>query len=445
MKSRLVPRPGRKRKNKSRTSRYQAGSAPGDQAIVFVGSTIRPEDVPKFPAASVAGNRYQYSLAAACAKLERVRVSVLAAAPIQMWKPGSDSPYVIPHVREEWEGGALVSERPAVANVILLKQATIAIGLVRSLYRWAHADGCARSRSIIVYNAASFFVVPAKIASVLTDSQLVIILADVPNAGLDARKGLLERADHWLWLKLLRASDALVVLTGPAAADLCGSTPSLILESGVDRDSTTASPYSPTESTNLGTHPKRIVHAGFLGYLSGIQVLLEAIEHSIKADVQLHLYGHGPLVPIVEEVAARAPGRVIYHGRVTHDEAVKAELAADLLVCPRIPDGTVTPYMFPSKVYEYMSTGVPTMCNRLESLPNRILPFLNLPNDSSSAAWSEAIEEFFAGDEDRHWQKSAAGRTYLQEHKTWDQQAERLMDFLNREAQPRNGLGISQG
>lgn len=405
-------------------------------AVVFVGSTLRPEDIPDFPAASFAGSRYQYALAAACARIGTDGISVLTVTPVQMWRPGSNSPKVSRHISGRWARESLTVDRPAFVNILGLKQATVAIGLFRSLHAWARTNRSSHLRSVIVYNSSYYEVIPAKIMCLMTNSQLVIILADVPAWGNPAFQGLFRRAHDSLGWRMLRYCDVLVALTKRAAEDLSGSARSIVLEAGVER----ASPAS--DCSPAIARPKRIVYAGDLGYYSGVHILIEAVEGVSAQDVELHIYGAGSYVPEILEAAARTPGRIQYHGKVSHDEVARAEVESDLLVCPRIPDGSFTLYTFPSKIYEYMSTGVPTMCNHLEGLPDEILPFLNRPREPSPAAWTQGIEDFFEQENAENWRRATSGREYLQQHKTWDQQAARLLKFLERgENEERAGCG----
>ena len=69
----------------------------------------------------------------------------------------------------------------------------------------------------------------------------------------------------------------------------------------------------------------------------------------------IHFYGHSDCDDILEEYSQIFPGHVISHGLVSHKEAVKAALDADIL----LSIGNAHTEMAPSKIYEQMSTGKP--------------------------------------------------------------------------------------
>ena len=57
-------------------------------------------------------------------------------------------------------------------------------------------------------------------------------------------------------------------------------------------------------------------------------------------------------------------------GQVSLNEARALQKTADVLVNPRLNEGEYTKYSFPSKTMEYLSTGRPVVCYKLDGIPD---------------------------------------------------------------------------
>lgn len=112
-----------------------------------------------------------------------------------------------------------------------------------------------------------------------------------------------------------------------------------------------------------------VVYAGSLNLNYGVGRLVEAMQFVKDQDVQLHLYGAGSAVKLIEETSKRDK-RIVFHGKVPNSIAVDAIYSASVLVNPRnAKDGKYTEYSFPSKDIEYMATGTPTLLCKLPGMP----------------------------------------------------------------------------
>lgn len=90
----------------------------------------------------------------------------------------------------------------------------------------------------------------------------------------------------------------------------------------------------------------------------------------LKSKLQLHVIGSPDIIIRKLERYPLLQPRVFIHGVVSHRKAINHMVNADLLV----NIGNNTPYQLPSKVIEYMATGLP------------IVNLYSIPNDSSISA-----------------------------------------------------------
>ena len=100
-----------------------------------------------------------------------------------------------------------------------------------------------------------------------------------------------------------------------------------------------------------------VLYVGRLEVYKGVQELLSAFGRAVKEehDLRLAIAGDGSLRPRVEAIAAKADCHIIYLGRLSGDDVLRAYLAADLLVLPSLfePWGLV--------VNEAMACGLPVI------------------------------------------------------------------------------------
>lgn len=391
-------------------------------AIAFVGATLIPSELVNFPAASTAGNQYQYGLLSACSRQWPDRVTALTVAPYRMWK--GHGKLLSGYWRRRTPDSLDIRSVPYV-NVLVIKQLTIAISLLIGIILWAWANRKSSHRSIVVYNTVAYLAGPAKVAAFLTRSELVALVADVPDAGLDewVPSKAITRLEYALRWHMMNRADRLIFLTERAGEDLSGGRPYMVVEGGITRSQTVSKPKDNRSA-------RRIVHAGSLGYLAGIELALEAMLDVSVDGATFHIYGGGPRESIVALAETAQPSRIVFHGRVSHPEAIRAEREASVLVCPRLPDGVVTPYTFPSKLYEYLATGVPVVCNNLEGIPSESLQFLNVPDEPSPESWARLIDLILTDEGGKYLDRAKAGAAFVASRKNWDAHAQRVVGFL---------------
>ena len=132
-----------------------------------------------------------------------------------------------------------------------------------------------------------------------------------------------------------------------------------------------------------------VVFAGGVSIENGIDKLIEAFAQLKYNHARLVVYGVGPLVNMVQK-HARTDSRVRYGGFLQGDMLTKAMLAANLLVNPRPANVEYAKNSFPSKLIEYMGTGIPTLTTRQISIPAELKDCLYYIEDIEGIA--DALE-----------------------------------------------------
>ena len=112
---------------------------------------------------------------------------------------------------------------------------------------------------------------------------------------------------------------------------------------------------------------KTILYTGSLAEKYGIFNLIEEFK-KVKGNYRLVICGGGNENQKIYE-KCKEDSRIEFKGLVTHEEAIKLQISADILVNPRKETEEYTKYSFPSKLLEYLTTGRPVVCYKLKGIP----------------------------------------------------------------------------
>ena len=264
-------------------------------------------------------------------------------------------------------------------------------------------------RAIIVYAPHTPFLYAAVRAKrKAPDLHISLIVPDLPqymNLNTSYRRfyDFCKYFDIRFFEKLNREVDSYLLLTR-AMADVLhtGSRPCVIAEGLAD---TAVMPLA-AERT------KTFVYAGKLVRRFGVDRLLQAFSQLDDETYRLIICGTGEMRPDVEH-AAQQDRRICYMGVVPHNEMVNILRGAGVLVNPRAGGDIYTRYSFPSKVMEYLQTGLPVVSECLSGMPEVYRQLLYCPEDGSVAALAQAMRSAMQTDYAVEYKRQQAARAYL--------------------------------
>lgn len=110
-----------------------------------------------------------------------------------------------------------------------------------------------------------------------------------------------------------------------------------------------------------------VVYAGSLTKQYGVEKLINIFKHLHNENVELLLCGSGELTNILKD--SLFPN-IKYLGLLNTKDTNNLIQNADLLINPREPEGEYTKYSFPSKIFEYLSSGNKVLCFKLPGIPD---------------------------------------------------------------------------
>lgn len=215
----------------------------------------------------------------------------------------------------------------------------------------------------------------------------VVILTDPPSLSTPYDNPVtswMKRFDKRLILGALRRVSGVVVLAPKLAAELCRDKPWIRME-GI---ATRLAPNGPPEAES---RPPSVVYAGGLHESYGVRDLIDAVALSTST-WNLEIYGRGPMEDEAKQ-ASQDDERIRFGGVLGGQDLISAYQRAALLVNPRKPDADFVEYSFPSKLLEYMASGVPVLTTRLPNIPDDYLEHL-VTCDAGASGLAASIDEF---------------------------------------------------
>lgn len=246
-----------------------------------------------------------------------------------------------------------------------------------------------QKRAIIVYAPHTPFLKAAVRAKrKAPDLPICLIVPDLPqymNLNTRARGfyDFCKRFDIRMFERLNRNVDSFLLLTQPMADVLqVGKRPYLVLEGMVDSGSV----QTPADRSQT------FVYAGKLIQRFGIQRLLDAFALLKNPEYRLIICGDGELRSAVQAAAARDT-RICYAGLLSQRELKAVYACSGVLVNPRTSEEAYTRYSFPSKILEYLQTGLPVVGNYLEGMPPIYQKLMYCAENNSVSALAKAMEQ----------------------------------------------------
>lgn len=261
-----------------------------------------------------------------------------------------------------------------------------------------------------------------KTVAVVTD------LPGLPGMLAGTRRTFIHRFVEKAINRYANSFDAYILLTEQMneVVNLKGR-PYMIMEGLVDVNMADAG------ATVNGDGRKIVIYAGGLYEEYGIKYLIDGFKMLDDKDVELHLFGHGPMVNEIEEEIKR-DGRIRFLGIVHNSMVVEAELQATLLVNPRPTVEDFTKYSFPSKNMEYMVSGTPVLTTNLPGMPKEYHDYVYLLEDESAQGVSQVLKKLLVDTPASELKdKGLSAKQFVLKNKNNIFQSKRVIDFIKQQ------------
>lgn len=228
-------------------------------------------------------------------------------------------------------------------------------------------------KHIVMYGTHTPYMLFGIFAKYLFDVDLMIVLTDQHGVkvGSDAYLGEVLR---WLDTKLMKYAidkfDSYLCLS-KAFVEKFKLRRYFVLQGIINKE------YSELVEQRKKNHQTKngdvfnVYYAGALNKNNGVDLLLLSLSYIDRSDISINFLGKGDLEELVVDMS-KVDARVKYHGALSGDELVAELMRANLLINPRPIEDEYAIASFPSKLIDYMLTGIPILTTRLMSIPEEI-------------------------------------------------------------------------
>ena len=317
-------------------------------------------------------------------------------------------------------------------NLIGLKQCIRERRYIREIKKWINRNN-SDNLYILTYDLylpylKALTTIKKKYPNIITCA----VVTDLPNEfGFNKEdKGIFKYIRKRMGEKeliLVNSIDKFVLLTDQMKYPLkIGNKPYVVIEGIINEDKINLIEYK-----NRNNSDKRniVLYTGTLNKTFGIERLLTAFSQINKPNYYLWICGNGDMKDEIVEMAKMNPN-VKYFGYVAHDEALRLQKKATILINPRTNDGVYTRYSFPSKTLEYLASGTPLVAYKLDGIPDEYDDFIYYVSSSSVEALKDKIIEVCEKDDTARMEFGKRAQEFVLQEKGDKLQASKIIELL---------------
>ncbi|MBD1573265.1 glycosyltransferase family 4 protein [Vibrio sp. S17_S38] len=169
------------------------------------------------------------------------------------------------------------------------------------------------------------------------------------------------------------------------------------------------------------------LYSGTLDRRYGIRNLIESYSDSGVSNVKLYICGDGNDRDYVVEKSNDIKN-VIYLGQLEREKVLALQSMALALVNPRSNNDEFTKYSFPSKVLEYMSSGVPVIMYKLDGIPSEYDSLYFKVEDEGDLKY--VLKKVSGFSKEYLFECGLKAKEFVSEHKCASKQVSKLVSIM---------------
>lgn len=313
-------------------------------------------------------------------------------------------------------------------NLVGVKNISILHRLNKYAADWAKNND-SENKYVVVYTMNEIFLKTCKkIKKICPECHICVVVPDLPEYTDLDKSGFLYKMIISRRVKKTNAlseiADSFVFLTKQMADYFPVKRPYIVSEGIADIKAVPQNIGRKSDSDIV-----TVAYTGSFTKKYGIMDLIDAVDDIKSPYIRFVICGSGEAYSEIEE-KAKSDSRIVFRGMVTHDEALKIQHEADILINPRSNDGEYTKYSFPSKIMEYMAAGKPVMCFKLDGIPDEYDNYLTYFTDKKTMA--QQIEKMCAMSSERLARMGKDGAEFVLREKNCEKFGENIRTLMQK-------------
>lgn len=354
------------------------------------------------------------------------KIQIINVMPIYSYPQYYSDPFI---KRESFEEKENVHINVGFCNVKLLRKISMTHQIYKELMK-AFSD--VEEGILFVYTIGDVFIQAVEKFKKKKKITVCAIIADLPEmSDLSSAKGKVEKlwnavAAHKSY-RYLKCIDAYVLLTEYMADYLhIKNKPYCVME-GIATD--------PVEYKNVQVEGKKdsekrvILYTGTLHEKFGILTLIEAFQQIEMKNYELQICGMGDCEEKVKEAEKKDP-RIKFYGQISRKQILELQAGATVLVNPRQNVEEFTKYSFPSKIMEYLSSGIPVIAYKLDGIPKEYDEVILYVEGNEAIRLKEKMIEVCEMSEKERKEIGNKGKEFVWKEKNSIKQTKKIVDMV---------------
>ncbi len=280
---------------------------------------------------------------------------------------------------------------------------------------------------VFVYGVHSPYLKAAiEIKKINPKAKIVCIVPDLPeymDFNPSPIKKLLKKIDRNSINKMLKKVDKFVLFTENMVDALnIQDKEYTVIEGSIDLTQISIT-ESKVEKKNI------ILYSGAMDYGYGLEILVDGFSLIEDKSWELHLYGAGSAIKYIKD---KNNPQIKYMGFCKNrEELFNKQREAKILACVLPPENNAVKYCFPSKLFEYLLSGTPTISFYLPGISNEWREHIVEIEKSSPSGIKNAIEKVISMTDSESLEFGRKAKEFIINNKTNIIQAKKLLDFVN--------------
>lgn len=384
--------------------------------IIFIGNIVSDKICEENKACSPAGNKWQTNFIKSLENVSGKEVINLSILPLQVWPIGKKRK-IDCFIKKNEAKSILLS----YINIIGLKKISIFFAIIINLLKYSKNE----DDKIIIYNLYTPILIAILLMKKKMKIQLIGVVADLvytQDLNYTGIKKIIYLAEVKLQKYGLKKMDKVIAVNKLILEDFEIKN-GMVLEGGI------ISNENVEGNNKIFENKKKIIFTGTLDNLNGIEFLLETFK-KIGNDIELEIYGRGPLETKVIDIS-KSVKNIKYKGFISQDEIMKVLKSADLLILPRVKTIKTLRYTFPSKLFEYMMSGIPVIMTKIPGLDEKYIKNTYVCDTIDSNEFAKFIIEKSNLSSEELLKKGILAKNFIMQEKKWDFQLQEVWNFIN--------------
>lgn len=385
--------------------------------ILYIGHAV-PADG-DYSALAVPGNNMQLGLTSALHQDENIDLHIITIPPVAHYPKDKHWFY-----RKQMKAciPSLNATHIGFINLPIIKQISQTLSVFFTAKKFIKKNPDA---IVFTINTCPQVGLPAVWLKTLFHVRIVAYLSDSPVEEKLDRHGidkLIRKAYNRRCIRSINEYDQLVAVNKHTITLYAPDKPFIVVDGAL----TLNEPQMPCVSK---PEVKNMIYSGALTEYSGITPMISAMEYLKDDDIELHIYGSGYLQGAVETAALQNP-KIKYFGQIPNAVMKAKQSEAWLLVSPRPINHPVIMVTFPSKIFEYLSSGTPVLSTRLNGFTAEYEGKLFFTDGDTPEDLANKIHEIDQMDPLIIADMVQRAYNFISKERNWTVQAKKIYNFL---------------